>query len=252
MAAVRRAGGSAAATGLSSCVLACSAPGSQSPRLVTSRPHRADEPHPAERPQGPPGRASSRSSATIPTAAALTRDGRLPVDAVGRARDQRHPHRAREGQRTPGRVVQKIVMPGMSGGIAMDPTRNRAYVSGLPASPHADENPAAQRAGAGGRRHPRLHVHGPRAAGPSARGVIGVPPPSGTPRLSGLPAADRHRVVAAGTRDQRRRQDAAGGAEPRGFGGDRRHRDAGRCSYAAVGHYPYGAAIDRDGHGYVT
>jgi hypothetical protein len=66
-----------------------------------------------------------------------------------------------------GRVIQKIVMPGMSGGIAMDPKHNRAYVSGLPASPHTNEKPPPHAGSSASRRRPvrpRTRTSRPRQA----------------------------------------------------------------------------------------
>src|SRR4051812_34514253 len=72
----------------------------------------------------------------FPTGGALTRNGRFYWSvSTGRGlNDIRivnlHKHR----------VIQTVPIPGASGGIVMDPTRNRAYVSGVADSAHLDED----------------------------------------------------------------------------------------------------------------
>src|SRR3954452_5013080 len=65
-----------------------------------------------------------------PNGGALTRKGRyLWTRSAGRALHHNRIVRGRAPHR--GRAVQKIVLPGMSGGIVMEPNRNRVYVSSL-------------------------------------------------------------------------------------------------------------------------
>src|SRR5213592_693547 len=75
----------------------------------------------------------------FPTGGALTPDGRfLWTLSTGRGRNDirivRLGPRAHTGQ-----IVQRIRMPGLSGGIAIAPDGTKAYVSGLADSPHADQ-----------------------------------------------------------------------------------------------------------------
>src|SRR5436190_2146637 len=71
----------------------------------------------------------------FPTGGALTPGGRfLWTLSTGRARND-----IRIVRVSTGKVIQQIRMPGLSGGIAISPGGRRAYVSGLPDSPHADQ-----------------------------------------------------------------------------------------------------------------
>src|SRR5439155_15994575 len=79
-----------------------------------------------------------------------------------------------------GEIVQKVLMPGLSGGIVMDPTRSIAYVSGVADSNHTDEQVPARIPGRGGDVVQVLHYD--RHTGKASReGTIPVPPPPGTP-----------------------------------------------------------------------
>ncbi len=184
-----------------------------------------------------------------PNGGALTRDGRF-LWTLSSGRGVNDIRIVKVRGRHAGSVVQKVLMPGLSGGIVMDPTRNRAYVSGLPASPHADETPPPSVPGQQG---DVIHVLRYKARSGHAKraGLIAVPPPAGTPPYQDFPPqssteswpqelaisadgktllvalnlADRAAIVNTKTRSVR---------------------------YVGVGHYPYGAAIDRRGHGFVT
>ncbi len=184
-----------------------------------------------------------------PNGGELTRNGRyLWTLSAGRGVNDIRIVRVK-GPHT-GRVVQKIVMPGMSGGIAMDPTRNRAYVSGLLASPHTDETPPPHVPGQAG---DVLHVfrYSAKTGRAKRRGVIGVPPPASAPAYQDFPPQTGKEswpqeiaispdgqtlLVALNLADSAAIVDTKTKA----------------VSYAPVGHYPYGAAIDHQGHGYVT
>ena len=150
-----------------------------------------------------------------------------------------------------GKVVQKLVMPGLSGGIVMDPKKNIAYVSGLRASPHTDETPPANVPGQQGDVIQILKYSG-KTGTASYDGLIPVPPspdalpyqefppqatakeawpqelalsPDGKTLLAALNLSDAAAVINTKTKSVR---------------------------YVDTGHYPYGAAIDRAGHGFVT
>jgi DNA-binding beta-propeller fold protein YncE len=181
-----------------------------------------------------------------PNGAALTRDGRfLWTLSSGRGVNDIRIVRVRTG-----RVTQKIVMPGLSGGIAMDPSRNRVYVSGLPASPDKDEAPPHSVPGQGG---DVIHVFRyKRGSGHAKRtGIIPVPPPSSAPIYQDFPpqtGTESWPQELAISPDGKTLLAALNLADAAAIV-DTKTR---AVRYVAVGHYPYGAAIDRAGHGYVT
>ncbi|HYX10340.1 MAG TPA: hypothetical protein VE817_00070, partial [Candidatus Acidoferrum sp.] len=110
-----------------------------------------------------------------PAGGGLTRNGRfLWTLSAGRgANDIRIV--AVSGPRR-GKVVQRVLMPGLSGGIAMDPRRNVAYVSGLADSTHADEQVPASIPGRRGDVIQVLRYNG-RTGKVSRNGTIPVLPP---------------------------------------------------------------------------
>jgi DNA-binding beta-propeller fold protein YncE len=138
-------------------------------------------------------------------------------------------------------VVQVVPIPGSSGGIAMDPRRPVAYVSGIADSTHLDQ----QRPGLPGRQGDVVHVfrYDPRGGHAEETGVIPVPPPAGTPPPQAFPPGstpptswpDRLAVspdggtllVPLNLADAAAVVDAATGA----------------VRYVPTGRYPYGAAI---------
>ena len=159
--------------------------------------------------------------------------------------------RAHKRRRT-GDVIQRVLMPGLSGGIAMDPRRNLAYVSGIADSSHADERVPPRIPGRGGDVIQVLRYNG-RSGRATRAGVIPVPPPPGAPPYQQFPpnstatlswprdlamSRDGHTLLAA-----LNLADAAAVIDTR----------ARSVRYVSVGHYPYGAAITRDGRfGLVT
>ena len=186
-----------------------------------------------------------------PAGGALTRNGRfLWTLSAGRGvNDIRIV--AVSGPRR-GKVVQRVLMPGLSGGIAMDPRRNIAYVSGLADSTHADEQVPTSIPGRGGDVIQVLRYKG-RTGKASRKGTIPVPPPPTAPPYQQFPpnasatlswprdlalSPDGHTLLAA-----LNLADAAAVIDTR----------TGSVRYVTVGHYPYGAAITRDGRfGLVT
>ena len=160
----------------------------------------------------------------FPTGGALTRDGQFYwTVSTGRGRNDIRIVSVRTAK-----VVQVIPLPGASGGIAMDPSSNTAYVSGVPDSGHKDRS-ASGRAGPRGGRDPRFqlrrdrpgHVHRSDPGAPALRraGAAGVP-------------ADQRRPEAGVARPARRvprRQAPARAAQPR-----RRRRDRGRLLQAGA------------------
>jgi phosphoesterase family protein len=150
-----------------------------------------------------------------------------------------------------GEVVQRLVMPGLSGGIAFDPKRNVAYVSGLRASPHTDERPPPGIPGQQGDVIQIVRYSGKTGKARYA-GVIPVPPPASAPPYQEFPPNTTQReswpqdlAISPNGRTLLAALNLADAAAVI----DTRTR---AVRYVAVDHYPYGAAIDRAGHGFVT
>jgi DNA-binding beta-propeller fold protein YncE len=151
----------------------------------------------------------------------------------------------RRAHRSIGRVVQRIPMPGLSGGIAIARDGRRAYVSGVADSSHADQEVGGD---VPGQKGDAIHVFRlNRRKGKARRaGVIGVPPPSDAPSVQTFPPStaklswprdlalsrDGKTLVAAlNLADYAALIDTA----------------SGRVRYVKVGRYPYGAGVTRDG-----
>src|SRR4051812_29179270 len=79
-----------------------------------------------------------------------------------------------------GEIVQRIPMPGLSGGIAMSPDGSSAYVSGLPDSPHMDQQVPSSIPGRQGDVIAAFKLD-PASGKAQRNGVIPVPPPPGAP-----------------------------------------------------------------------
>ncbi len=190
----------------------------------------------------------------FPTGGALTPDGRFYwTVSTGRGfNDVRI-----VSVRKPG-VVQVLSLPGASGGITMDPKHNLAYVSGVADSEHLDQD----RPGLPGRGGDVVHVFRYDAASGKASesGTIPVPPPSGSPipqslvSLSGLvgppqsfPPTNTKRLAWP----DRLASSPDGNTllVPLNLADSAAIIDVAskRVRYVGVGHYPYGAAITRDG-----
>ena len=179
----------------------------------------------------------------FPTGAALTPDGRF-YWTVSTGRGRNDVCIVAVATR---RVVQILPVPGASGGVAMDPKRRVAYVSGVADSGHADQ----ARPGLPGRDGDVIHVFSYAAGGRAAEtGTIAVPPPASAtvpqafPPLSANPKnlvawPDRLAVAPDGSRllvplnlaDAAAIVDTATRA----------------VRYVPTGDYPYGAAITRNG-----
>lgn len=184
----------------------------------------------------------------FPTGGALTPDGRFYWTlSAGRG-----PNDIRIVSVATRRVVQIVPMPGVSGGVAMDPRRRLAYVSGVADSDdaHADQ----QRPGLPGREGDVIHVFSYDATSGRAsfQRLLPVPPPADAAPPQSFPPTtkqvswpDRLAVSPDGSRllvplnlaDRAAVVDVTGGA----------------VRYVKTGNYPYGAAILPDGRtGLVT
>jgi DNA-binding beta-propeller fold protein YncE len=164
-----------------------------------------------------------------------------------------------------GRLVQTIPMPGVSGGIAMSPDGKTAYVSGVADSPHKDQMAPPGTPGLTG---DVLHVFTySSTSGQAVRaGTIPVPPPSGVPAPQVIPGGVE---VGTPTPQSFPPTETTPLSWPRDIGvsndggtllvalnlADRAaivDTKSKAVSYVQVGHYPYGAAITRDGKGLVS
>src|SRR5207244_2829530 len=144
-----------------------------------------------------------------------------------------------------GEVVQTLPMPGVSGGIAMDPGDRLVYVSGVSGSSYKDQAPPPGTPGAAG---DVVHVFRYDADGhASFDHVIPVPPQSGAPTPQNFPPTNTEKVAwpdrLAISPDggtllvPLNLADAAAVVNVKTKG----------VRYVDTGHYPYGAAILRDG-----
>lgn len=176
----------------------------------------------------------------FPTGGALTTDGRYYwTVSTGRGRND-----IRIVSVEKKKVVQVIPLPGASGGIAMDPTKPIAYVSGVADS--ARRPAAAEPARTRGRRRSRLLVP------PEDRecGVRAAPVRATAGRDAAgadVPAVDRNPRLAGSPRRLAERRATARAAEPGRPGRDRRDRDR-RRALRGDRQLPYGAAITPDGN----
>jgi DNA-binding beta-propeller fold protein YncE len=118
----------------------------------------------------------------FPTGGATTRDGRFYwTVSTGRGRND-----IRIVDVAQGKVVQILPMPGASGGIAMDPSSDTAYVSGVADSPYTDQKSPD---GTPGTEGDVVHVFTYDATTGQAKfdRVIAVPPPSTAPPVQDFP-----------------------------------------------------------------
>jgi DNA-binding beta-propeller fold protein YncE len=200
----------------------------------------------------------------LPTGGGLTRDGRfLWTLSAGRgANDVRIvrvlPRKAhckqgkrgkacrKRGKKSVGKVVQTIPMPGLSGGMAMDPTRNVAYVSGTPATTHADGAVSDDVPGKSG---DVIHVftYDPKSGQATRNGLIELPPPSGTLPPQSFPPTDTDPI--SWPRDVAVSPDGSQLLVALNLANAGAIVDvkSGAVSYVSTGRYPYGAAITSDG-----
>jgi phosphoesterase family protein len=198
----------------------------------------------------------------FPTGGSLTTDGRfLWTLAAGRGKNDVQIVRVlprggcksgskgaacrKQRRREVGRVVQRIPMPGVSGGMVMAADNRTAYVSGTKESSTDEEKSPA---GTPGKAGDVIHVFKYDASSGKATrdGVISVPPPSDAPAYQTFPPGTTKR---SWPRDLAITSDgktllAALNLADRAAVIDTKARSV---RYVATGNYPYGAAISRDG-----
>jgi len=181
----------------------------------------------------------------FPTGGALTPNGRfLWTLSTGRSINDIRIVRV-TGDKT-GKVVQKIRMPGLSGGIAMSPDGHRAYVSGIANSPFTDQSAPSSIPGGQGDVIAVFKVK-PKSGKAKRKGVIPVPPPSGSPPYQTFPPQKTDTL--SWPRDLAVSPDgktllAALNLADRAAIIDTKTKSV---RYVRVGHYPYGAAITSNG-----
>ena len=184
----------------------------------------------------------------LPAGGALTVDGRFAWTlSAGRGKnDVRIVRVLGKRRKQVGKVVQKIPMPGLSGGIAMAPDGKAAYVSGTPQPSSTANRPPADVPGASG---DVIHVFNLKKKSGKAKrdGVIEVPPPEGTPPPQSFPPTNT--TPLSWPRDVAVSADgttllAALNLAHRGAIVDLASREV---RYTPAGRYPYGAAITKDG-----
>jgi DNA-binding beta-propeller fold protein YncE len=157
------------------------------------------------------------------------------------------------------RVVQVVPIPGASGGIAMDPVRHLAYVSGVADSGHKDQ----QRPDLPGREGDVVQVfkYDPDTGHAEFSDLLPVPPPQGSPIPQGVvsvPGLGGPPQSFPPTNTEPLSWPDRLAASPDGHtllvplnladAAAIVNTDTKQVRYVNVGHYPYGAAILKDGH----
>jgi DNA-binding beta-propeller fold protein YncE len=178
----------------------------------------------------------------FPTGGALTPNGRFYwTVSTGRGHNDIRIVDVRKAE-----VIQRVPLPGASGGIAMDPVHSLAYVSGVSDSDagHADQ----QELNLPGRSGDVVHVFRYGTSGRATfRRLLSVPPPSGTPPPQNFPPTNRTPVAwpdrLAITRDGSTLLVPLNLADNAAIVNVK----TGAITYVATGSYPYGAAITPDG-----
>jgi DNA-binding beta-propeller fold protein YncE len=150
-----------------------------------------------------------------------------------------------------GRLVQKIPIPGLNGGIAMAQDARTAYVAGTPESSHEDQQTPK---GTPGKEGDVIHVftYDGKTGKAKRAGTIPVPPPSSAPTPQNFPPTNVGEQRAwprdiAVTPDGKTLLVALNLGDAAAIV-DVKTKDV---RYVQTGSYPYGAAITRDGRGIV-
>ncbi len=151
-------------------------------------------------------------------------------------------------RRQVGRVIQRIKMPGLTGGVAFDPRRPVAYVSGV-AEGDSYTGSTDVPASTPGREGDVIHVlrYNRRTGRVRRSGVIEVPPPAGTQPPQNFPPTNTR--VLAWPRDIAVSPDGSTLLVALNLAHSAAVVDTAsrEVSYVPTGRYPYGAAILRGG-----
>lgn len=152
----------------------------------------------------------------------------------------------RHERRRVGEIIQRIPMPGLSGGIAISPDGRSAYVSGVPESSDEDNEVPENVPGKDGDVIHVLSLN--RESGKARRdGVIEVPPPEGTLPPQNFPPTNTRPL--SWPRDLAISPDGNTLLAALNLAHQAAIVDTGsrQVRYVATGRYPYGAAITPDG-----
>jgi YVTN family beta-propeller protein len=150
-----------------------------------------------------------------------------------------------------GRVVQTIPMPGVTGGIAMNPETRTVYVSGSPNSPFKDQTLPSSTPGAKGE---VIHVFSYSSTKGKAKeaDTIPVPVPDAAPVVQSFPPETDKKL--SWPRDLSVSRDGKTLLAALNLADHAAIVDLGtkKVRYVKTGSYPYGAAITRGGKGLVS
>jgi DNA-binding beta-propeller fold protein YncE len=180
----------------------------------------------------------------FPGGAALTRDGRFYwTVSAGYLQDGVQIVSTRQR-----RVIQKVQVPGASGGVALDSPHGMAYISGVP---DTDITGVKMPAGAPGHGGDVIHVirWSKRTGHATYVGTIPVPPPSDAPNTDSFPPSVPPQKMSwperiAVSPDGRTLLVALGLADAAAVIDTRTKA----VRYVSTGSHPFGAAILPDGH----
>jgi hypothetical protein len=165
-----------------------------------------------------------------------------------RVRAKRYRRCRKKAAREVGKVVQRIQMPGLSGGMAMAPDGRTAYVSGLPESKHVDQmSPLATP----GKEGDLVHVlrYNRRTGRATRAGTIPLPAPSDAPVPQEFPPRSPASKRQSWPRDLAVSRDGRTLVAALNLADRAAIVDTGtrKVRYVKAGSYPYGAAVTRDG-----
>ena len=189
----------------------------------------------------------------FPTGGALTPDGRFlwTLSAGFGPNDIRIVKIGLSHGHGTGRVVQRILMPGLDGGIAIAPNGKTAYVSGIPESKNTDERVPSSIPGTSGDVISVFTIN--KRTGHATRdGVIAVPPPPTAPSEQAFPPTTTKASWPTGLAVSPNGKTLLGALNVADTAAVI-NTAARSVRYVSVGHYPYGAAITSNGrYGLVT
>ncbi|HKP89388.1 MAG TPA: alkaline phosphatase family protein [Thermoleophilaceae bacterium] len=159
--------------------------------------------------------------------------------------------KARKAARV-GRMVQKIQMPGVTGGIVMAKDGRTAYVSGVAETEHEDQQSPK---GTPGKQGDVIHVfkYDPKTGRATRAGLLPVPPPSSATAPQNFPPTNVDQRLSwprdlAISRDGRTLLAALNLGDAAAIVDTKTKA----VRYVQTGDYPYGAAITRDGRGLIS